>query len=112
MKEGRKERKKKWSKVREKEGREEKGRNKEEGRGTERKDGQTERKKGKWKKDTKNFYWLILINLFIFSFISSFIIAYCYTQVNSKHLYRKTTVLSCRRYLINTGVEKMNNISI
>jgi hypothetical protein len=27
-----------------------------------------------------------------------------------RHLCRKTIVLSCQRYLINTGVEKMNNI--
>jgi len=26
------------------------------------------------------------------------------------HLCRKTTVLSCHRHLINSGVEKMNNI--
>jgi hypothetical protein len=29
-----------------------------------------------------------------------------------KHQCRKTTVLSCHRCLINTGVEKMNNIEI
>jgi hypothetical protein len=27
-----------------------------------------------------------------------------------RYLCRETTVLSCPRYLINTGVEKMNNI--
>jgi hypothetical protein len=34
-----------------------------------------------------------------------------YSQWN-RHLCMKTTVLSCRRCLLNTGVEKMNNILI
>ncbi len=39
-------------------------------------------------------------------------IRHCNRTANIRHQCRKITLLSCHRCLINTGVEKMNNISL
>ncbi len=46
------------------------------------------------------------------NFLLAFVCNNCNRRAHIRHQCIKTTVLSCHRCLINTGIDKLNNIKI